>query len=643
VAKIPSSASWQRALIILTGAVVGIIVIACLYWAQAVFIPVALAAYLTFLLGPLVFMLERHRLGRVLSVLIAASLVAIFLCGTGWVVYYELTDLVQELPKYSDNIKDKVRSLRTSTEGTPFEAIDRIVREITGELRSPLADGNSAKEASNEPPAGQIPAPQKLPAVAIQPESPPWLSRMPSVLSSMAEMLGTAALTVVLVLFMLLKREDLRNRLIRLFGHGRLTLTTKALTDASERLSRFLIMQAIVNGVFGLALAAGLLVIGVRYAFLWGFLAALLRYVPFVGIWIAALFPITLSLAMFPGWLQPALVVGLFLLIELISTNVMEPKLFGHSMGVSEVALLVTAAFWAFLWGPIGLILSNPMTVFLVVLGKYVPQLESFSVLLGDEPALESSVSFYQRLLARDQDEAEELVQQHAQAHSLEQVYDDLLIPALNFARRDRERDELTDRDEEFILRATREIVEDLGEQAGIAAESATANATANGSVAEIAEEAGRPTVLVLGCPARDDADELALQMLKQLLNSEKWEMEVAGVERLASELVALAVERKPAIICIGSLPPGGLAHTRYVCKRLRARLPHARIVVGRWGLQGNLEAQQEQLKEAGADEMETTLLATRRQLSGLLPVLAQATTQRAAEPVAVPPTLAVS
>jgi hypothetical protein len=269
----------------------------------------------------------------------------------------------------------------------------------------------------------------------------------------------------VLVIFMLLKREDLRNRLLRLVGHGRLTVTTKAVDDAGQRISRFLLMQALINGTFGLSLAVGLFLIGVEYAFLWGFLAAILRYIPYLGTWIAAILPITLSLAMFEGWLQPLLVMALFLVIELICNNVLEPRLFGRSMGVSEVALLVVAAFWAFLWGPIGLVLSNPLTVCLVVLGKYVPQLEFFDVLLGDEPALDADVSFYQRLLARDQDEATEIVLTHVQTLGPEQVYDALLVKALCHVRRDREQDQLTDFDEEFILRATGEIVEDLSER----------------------------------------------------------------------------------------------------------------------------------------------------------------------------------
>jgi cell division inhibitor SulA len=287
-----------------------------------------------------------------------------------------------------------------------------------------------------------------------------------------------------------------------------------------------------------------------------------------------------------------------------------EPRLFGHSIGVSEVALLVAAAFWAFLWGPIGLVLSSPLTVCLVVLGKYVPRLEFLDVILGDEPSLDAEITYYQRLLARDQDEATQLVLTQTKTFPLEQVYDKLLVPALNYVKQDRARDALTEADEQFVLRATREIVEDLGERR-------TAVPAAEGPKAPASHK-----VRILGCPGHDEADALALEMLRQLLDPARWEMEVLSIDMLSAESVAQAGDKEPAVVCIAALPPGGLAHTRYLCKRLRARLPEARIVVGRWGLKDDVEQNREQLAEAGADQVETTLLETRTHLSTWLPVL---------------------
>jgi predicted PurR-regulated permease PerM len=615
VAKAFAVPGWQRALIVLASTVVGVVVVSCLYWAQKVFIPVALAVFLTFLLAPLVGFLQRHRLGRAPSVILVVLLAALALGGVVWLVTAEVRGLVAELPKYSENIQAKVRSLREMSEGAGTDRFQKMIRDVTGAWKSRPAGPEGGEGDGQAVPAAVTP--DKPPAVVMQPDSPAWLGRLPDLLAPLAELLGPLGLTLVLVVFMLLKREDLRNRLIRLVGHGRITVTTKAVDDAGQRISRFLRMQFIINLSFGLAMTAGLLAIQVPHAFLWGFLATLLRYVPYLGSTITSVVLITVSMAVFPGWLQPLLVVALIVALELTAANVMEPWLFSQSMGVSAVALLVAAAFWAFLWGPVGLVLSSPLTVCLVVLGKYVPQLEFLDVLLGDEPPLDGDVTYYQRLLARDQDEAAQLVLAQAKASPPEQVYDTLLLPALNYVKRDRERDELTEADEQFVLRATREIVEDLGERQAAAADAAGAETPA-------AAGAGPPRkTRVLGCPGHDEADALALEMLRQLLDPARWEMEIMSAEVLSAELVAVAAEKEPALVFIGALPPGGLAHTRYLCKRLRARLPEARIVVGRWGLKGNVEQNEAQLREAGADQVETTLAETRDHLTAWLPVLA--------------------
>jgi predicted PurR-regulated permease PerM len=632
VAKASATPRWQRALIVLTGTIVGVVVISCLYWAQTVLVPVALAVFLTFLLTPLVSILQRRGLRRTPSVVLVVLLAGLVLGGVGWLVTAEATSLADKLPTYADNIKAKVRALPQM--GTVTVQLEKMIQDLTGEWKSQPAnpeegeggrspiEKSKAKPASLEggvadkPPAPVGAAPEKPSAVVPQPESPAWLAGLPALLRPVVELLGGLALALVLVVFMLLNRENLRSRLIRLVGHGRMTATTKALDDAGQRISRFLLMQLIINASFGVVLAIGLLVIQVPHALLWGFLAAVLRYVPYLGSLITATLLVTLSLAMFPGWWQPILVVVLIAVLELATANIVEPRFFGRSLGVSEVALLVAAAFWAFLWGPIGLVLSSPLTVCLVVLGKYVPQLEFLDVILGDEPSSDPDVTYYQRLLARDQDEATQLVLAQAKASSPEQVFDGLLVPALHYAKRDRERDDLTEADEQFVLGATREIVEDLGER------QATAAGQAGGPAEGRAETPSHARVRILGCPAHDDADALALEMLRQLLDPARWDMEVLSTEMLSAELVGAAGEKAPAVVCIGALPPGGLARTRYLCKRLRTRLPNVKIVVGRWGLKDGVEQNQEQLLEAGADQVETTLHETQTHLCTWLPVL---------------------
>ena len=466
--------------------------------------------------------------------------------------------------------------------------------------RSP--EGEAADTAGG--PVGVVP--EKPPAVVVQPDSPAWLSRLPALLRPLVETLGGLALALVLVVFMLLKREDLRNRLIRLVGHGRMTVTTKAVDDAGQRISRFLLMQLIINASFGLVLSIGLLLIQVPHALLWGLLAAILRYVPYLGSWITAAVLIALSLAIFPGWVQPLLVLGLIVVLELVTANVVEPRLFGHSMGVSEVALLVAAAFWAFLWGPVGLVLSSPLTVCLVVLGKYVPQLEFLDVLLGDEPSLDADVTYYQRLLARDQDEATQLVLAQAKTFPPEQVYDELLVPALNYVKQDRERDDLTEADEQFVLRATREIVEDLGERQTAAA----------GGAARRQRRARRPRrspkVRILGCPGHDEADGWPWRCSGSCSTRpggrwrscrwrcsppNRWPWPGRRSRRSsASGLCRRAAWRIPAT-CASGCGPG---------------CPRRKSWWGAGGSRATWNRIEEQLREAGADQVETTLLETR-------------------------------
>jgi predicted PurR-regulated permease PerM len=589
--------------------VVSVVVIACLYWAHAVFVPLAMAVFLAFLLAPVVSFLQRRGLRRTPAVILVVLLAALVLSGGIWLVAAEVTSLVRGLPDYTKNIKQKFDALNVGPESL-LGRLDKMIQDIAPKVKPQAGD---AKDPADKPAS---PTPGAPPAVVLQ-QSPGWAEGLPAVLYYFVETLAGLVLVLVLVIFMLLKREDLRNRIIRLVGHGRLTLTTKAVEDAGQRIARFLLMQAIVNSAFGTILGFGLLLIGVEHALLWGFLATLLRYIPYIGAWIAIMPPIVFSLAMFNGWVKPLEVIGLFLVLELVTSNVFEPRLYAQRLGVSEVALLLATAFWGFLWGPVGLVLASPLTVCLVVLGKYARQLEFLDVLLGDAPALDPDISYYQRLLARDQDEATQLVVAQTGSSSPEQVYDDLLIPALNYARRDREREDLTEADEQFVLQATREILEDLGEGLAAVAE----------KVAQPAEKASATAaplrIGILGCPGHGETDGLALEMFRQLLDPARWNVELLSIEMLSAEMVALAGTKDPAVICIAALPPGGLAHTRYLCKRLRARLPAARIVVGRWGLRGNVEQNEEQLRDTGADAVETTLLGTREHLNAWLPALA--------------------
>jgi hypothetical protein len=293
---------------------------------------------------------------------------------------------------------------------------------------------------------------------------------------------------------------------------------------------------------------------------------------------------------------------------------VMEPLLYGQSAGVSEVALLVAVAFWTWLWGAIGLVLATPMTVCIGVLGKYVPQIKFFGVLLGDEPVMELPTNYYQRLIAQDEDEAAALVEEYLETHAVEALYDDVLIPALTAAKRDRELGTLAEQDVQFILQATRGIVEDLSIRQPQPLTSDALMSTVPTGEPSIAV----PPPQILGCPAYDAADELALQMLQQLLDPTRYKMAIGSAEMLTGEVLSMVEEQHIQLICVAALPPGALAPVRYLCKRLRARFPDCRIVVGRWGAEEESDKPEARFREAGADEVGTTLRQTQNQISQL-------------------------
>ena len=605
---------------LLAGTVVTGSILAGLYWAQTVIVPIALALFLAFLLAPLVSALQRCRLRRTFSVVVVVLLAAIVMGSVTWAVKSQLASLVHDIPTYTENIQGKIKYVRELTDGVDVARLVKFGQDIAGEWAKDATVESTPSESLSALTTSDVktePNLQTTPeTAAAEPVVSSWLTALALFFSAMLASLGGLALAMILVVFMLIEREALRNRLIWVIGNGRMTETTKALDDAGSRISRYLLMQLIVNGSYGMTWGLGLYIIGVDYALLWGFLAAVLRYVPYLGAPIAALLPLTLSLAQFPGWTLPLIVLTLLLVLELISNNVIEPLLYGHSIGVSPVGMLIAAAFWTFLWGPIGLVLSGPLTVCLVVLGKHVPRLRFFAVLLGDAPALDADVSYYQRLVAKDQDEAAHLITAQMKSSTPELVYDEMLIPALVYTKRDRERDLLSNTDVDFIVDSTQEILDDLETLQTAKALRDVQDAGA------LAVAPPRSCVRILACPSRDKMDRLALNMLRQVLDPSDWEVETTAPETLTAEIVDRVGIENSVLICIAALPPGGLSHARYLCKRLRARHPALKIIVGRWGLVENIEENRTQLREAGATFMATSLLETRKLLQDWLPVL---------------------
>ena len=460
---------------------------------------------------------------------------------------------------------------------------------------------------TNAPPAEQVSKPVLVTVQGGIFSSGVWQLVLP-LLESVFHIL----LVVMLVIFMLLERYELRNRVIRLLGYGRLSLTTTALDEAGHRVSRYLLTQAIINAGMGLVIGLGLFLLGVPYALLWGALIVILRFVPYIGIWIAALLPFAVSLATSSNWWQPLSVLGMFAVFETVAAMVIEPMLFSQSAGTSKLAMLIAIAFWIWLWGPVGLLLATPLTACLAVVAKYVPQLEFIAVLFGDQPMMQASVTYYQRLLALDQDEAEAIVEEQLRTHAVEHVFDEVLLPALHYVKRDSQLGILTNDEQEFVYKSTRQIIERIGLPSTYPPSSTDATAIAVSDTATVSVA----KVRILAWPAHDEGDAIALLMLQQLLDATRYEMEISAAGQRLSEILQEVGQKSPELVCVGLIPPGGLSASRHLSKLLRVRLPELNIVVGYWGLPEKVLNDRETLLAAGATHCAATLIETRDQIA---------------------------
>lgn len=577
--------------------------IAALYFTREILIPFAFALVLTFVFSPLVAILERLRAGRVLSVL-TVVLVSFGLAGAiGWTIANQLIEVANQLPQYRQNIHAKIQALHnpiTGQLGNAAQSVKDIVKEVT----SPnLATPAKPAPVRNQPRSSAAPGPvTPVPVQMVQPATSGWTDMVDWGLPVLAH-LGRAGIVVIFTVFMLMQREDLRNRLLRLVGLSQLNLMTIALDDATQRVSRYLLMQFLVNAAFGVLFGLGLYWIGVPNAALWGVVAGILRIVPYVGTFVAAILPLALSLAVFDGWRNPLLVFMLVGSLELIVGNFVEPWLYGAHVGISSLALLVTSVFWAVLWGPAGLILSTPLTVCVVVLGRYVPQLSFLHILLGDEPVLEADAQVYQRLLAMDHTEARAIVDMFIKGKPLVELYDSVLIPALSLAELDRHKGAIDAAREEFLFLTINDMIVEFSEYQ-------PQDVPAPEETAAPEYEAEQRNARILCIPANDRADEITAAMLAQLL-------EKKGIASIAFSIAgASPMEWMPLIesrqqqdlVCISALPPYAFAPARALCKQIRERFPKLRIMVCVWGFSGDIEKARARFERAQPDRLVTSL-----------------------------------
>jgi len=532
-----------------------LIAIVALYLAREVLIPIALALLLSFLLAPAMVRLQHWGFRKAVAALVVVAvsfLGLIFICWLGFGQAYNLT---LELPAYRQNISTKLRAL--SPPGLHrFGETQRMLGQVTGELVTQNQSQKSQPSSGRQQNSFQPPV-----AVEVRQPEPTPLEFLEKTAGSVLRPLATAFVVLLFVIFMLLGREDLRDRVLRLAGSSRLYMTTQALDDAAQRVSRYLLMQFAVNAIYGALVGVGLLLIGIPHPLVWGVLATLLRFIPYVGPWIAAAGPILLAIGVAPGWGKFAWTLGLYVVLEVVAANFVEPFLYGSSTGISAIAILMAAVFWTWLWGPVGLLLSTPLTVCLIVVGRYVPHLEFLGILFGDEPVLSPAQRFYQRMIAKDAEEAGELTEQLLKDKSVIDVYDEVIVPAISLAEEGRHAGFLDSDTGTYFLENTLELVDEIGTR-GVQGEN-------------------RISAKIICLPAKDAADELACQILGQLLSSASVRVMPLGIS--TNDLVKTIHTQRAELVCISGVPPQATRHVAVRCRHLRKLFPDLTIMAAVW------------------------------------------------------------
>jgi predicted PurR-regulated permease PerM len=600
----PFKARSTEELVALLGAVataiLAVIIITTFYFGRDIFIPIAMAILLSFVLAPLVQTLQRIRVPRVVAVVGVVVLAFALLFAMGSLLATQLTQLATNLPQYQSTITEKIQFFRDTTAGRgTLERASGMLKDLGKELDRP----NDAKSgpAPSTIPGLRSPAPLSPVPVEVRQPDPGALESLRVLISPLLHPLATTGIIIIFVIFILLQREDLRNRFIRLAGSRDLQRTTAALDDAAARLSRLFLIQLLLNGIFGAVIGGGLWIIGIPSAVLWGILAAVLRFVPYIGAVIAAAFPLTLAVAVDPGWSMLLWTLALFLVVEPLVGHVIEPMVYGRSTGLSPVAVIVSATFWTALWGPIGLVLATPLTVCLVVLGRHVERLAFLDVMFGDRPALTPPEIFYQRMLAGDPTEAAEKAEEFLKERSLSSYYDEVALKGLQLAQADAERGALNEERLAKVRDAVSEFADSLSDsddrqpskvkptkdaEAASALESvATDSAYENLPILDKAAlpldwQGEHPVLCVAG---RNSIDEAAAILLGQLSTAHGLAARVESAEALSTSNVVRLDTTGVAIICLVYMDARTPAHMRYAVRRLRRRLPMATIILGCW------------------------------------------------------------
>lgn len=683
-----SQATPLRVVAMAANVIVVITVVAALYLAREVFIPLTLSTMLAFLLAPLADRLENWGLRRAPAVIVLALVAFTIMGGFLWVVGREATKLAADMPKYQTEIVSKVENFSAVGAGTS-KRMTQFVTAVSEALRgnrpsrsgqpqsSPSTDDPEAAKRDVEQAADEGPEPLGSPAnpmhtVSGSQENSAVGTAMGAATAILSP-LANVGLVIVFTIFMLLSRDDLRDRLIRVLSGGRYIVTTKAIDEASRRISSYILAQTIVNSLYGLSIGIGLWTIGLVFGdghgfpnfALWGLLCTVLRFVPYLGPIIAGAFPVILSLIVFPGFFPFIATAALFTSIELLSNNVIEPWLYGSSTGLSPMAIIVAAVFWTWMWGPVGLLLAIPITASLVVLGKYVPQLRPLSVLLGDRAPLPADISYYQRLLADDHQRAEKLLDSAIADSDMESAADDILVPTIRRIRRDRASEELSAPREHKLMQTITSMIDQVlavqcqdpedsnGQKesktaAAVAADedgSSVASKTsafssgstdAKSSAIDCAKKVAKAVQVlnvsdefdpdgdtgkctVLGCTAHHESEEPILKILSYCLGRDQVDMRWTGTKALPSDIETWVEAQQPAVIVIAIVPPEGLIQAKFLCQRLHAACPESQIIVAYYGRLRSYDSVLIRFRNAGARYFATSLTQTRTQVANAL------------------------
>ena len=603
IRKVVSGRTPEEAIALLSAVAfvfLGAFFIAALYFGREVLVPIALAILLSFVLAPFVGLLQRIRVPRGLAVVSVVVLAFMAIFGLGSLVAQQLTQLAGDLPRYEATMREKIKSVRgaTASSGTLERAAD-MLQELSKELDKPK-DAKSVHDGGQSLRPATVATPVKPVPVEVRQPDPGALESIRALIAPLLHPLATTGIIIIFVIFILLQREDLRNRLIRLAGSHDLQRTTAALDDAASRLSRLFLIQLLLNSAFGVVIGAGLSFIGVPSAILWGILAGVLRFVPYIGAVISAAFPLALAAAVDPGWSMLLWTLALFIVVEPIVGHVIEPMVYGQSTGLSPVAIVASATFWTALWGPIGLVLATPMTVCLVVLGRHIERLEFLDVIFGDRPALSPPEMFYQRMLAGDPTEAAEKAEAFLKEKSLSSYFDEVAIRGLQLAQYDAKRGALDYTRMSKIRDAVDEFANDLSDQDDSeplvkthtkdSEAAAAVEAVPNLAVATLAAlgtqdlapdwQSEYPLLCVAG---RTPLDEAAARLLGQLANAHGLAARVEPAEALSTANIFRLETAGVAMVCLSYLDITSPAHIRYSVQRLRRKLPNATIMVGCW------------------------------------------------------------